>query len=191
MLTDPADEAVRQTSGAVGLALALISATSFSRAMARVCERAWRLPGAAVRIAAWRWIAWLLALVLVILLQGPIRDGFGVGLWLGTPLLFLIGLAVWLWTQHLLLAGRVSRLPLLPGAVLVSAATSTLGVTAHLYVPHALNRAIEEYGALGLVLVLLSWLIVLCAAVAFGVTTGAVLAEGPPLNRYLRIERVP
>ncbi|MDC0773833.1 YhjD/YihY/BrkB family envelope integrity protein [Streptomyces sp. HD] len=191
VLTDSADETARQTSGAVGLALALISATSFSRAMARVCERAWRLPRAATRIAAWRWVAWLLALVLVVLLQGPIREGFGVGLWLGTPLLFLIGTAVWLWTQHLLLAGRVPWLPLLPGAVLVSAATSTLGLTARLYVPNALNRAIENYGALGLVLVLLSWLIVLCAAITFGVTIGAVLAQGPPLNRYLRTERTP
>ncbi|XUM03346.1 YhjD/YihY/BrkB family envelope integrity protein [Streptomyces venezuelae ATCC 10712] len=71
VLQGSADPGVRETSGAVGALVALVSATSFSRAMARVCERAWRLPKAGTRIAAWRWAVWLLALVLVVLLQAP------------------------------------------------------------------------------------------------------------------------
>jgi membrane protein len=35
------------------------------------------------------------------------------------------------------------------------------------------------------VLAVLSWLIVLCAAITFAITIGAVLAQEPPLNRYL------
>ncbi|MEU9321582.1 YhjD/YihY/BrkB family envelope integrity protein [Streptomyces sp. NPDC048295] len=189
VLKSSADDSLRETSGIIGLLVALLSATSFSRAMARVCERAWRLPKAGTRIAAWRWIVWLLALVLVVLLQGPVRDGFGVGAWLGTPLLFLVSTGVWLWTQHLLLAGRVSWLPLLPGAVLAAAATSALALTAPLYMPTAIDRALHEYGSLGLVLTLLSWLIVVCAAVTFAVTIGAVLAAAPPLNRFLARRR--
>ncbi|MHC3467434.1 YhjD/YihY/BrkB family envelope integrity protein [Streptomyces sp. 7R007] len=189
VLGDSVDPTVRETSGAVGLVVALVSATGFSRAMTRVCERAWRLPRAGARIAAWRWVAWLLVLVLVVLLQGPIREGFGVGLWLGTPLMFVLGVGVWLWTQRLLLAARVPWLPLLPGAVLASAATTALGLTARVYVPNALNRALDEYGSLGLVLVMLSWLIVLCGAVTFAVTIGAVLAGEPPLDRYLAVSR--
>ncbi|MEE1769715.1 YhjD/YihY/BrkB family envelope integrity protein [Streptomyces sp. JV185] len=185
VLKSSADNSLRETSGIIGLMVTLLSATSFSRAMARVCERAWGLPKAGTRIAAWRWIVWLLALVLVVLLQGPVRDGFGVGAWLGTPLLFLVSTGVWLWTQHLLLAGRVSWLPLLPGAVLAAAATSALALTAPLYMPTAVDRALHEYGCLGLVLTLLSWLIVVCAAVTFAVTIGAVLAAAPPLNRFL------
>ncbi|MDT9699382.1 YhjD/YihY/BrkB family envelope integrity protein [Streptomyces sp. P17] len=183
------DETVRETSGAVGVVVALVSATSFSRVMARVCERAWRLPRASTRIAAWRWVVWLLVLLIFVLLQAPIRDGFGVGLWLGTPVLFLVSTGVWLWTQRLLLAGRVGWLPLLPGAILTAAATSALALTARLYVPNALNRALGEYGSLGLVLTLLSWLIVVCAAATFSVTIGAVLAEEPPLNRFLTRDR--
>ncbi|MFE0641844.1 YhjD/YihY/BrkB family envelope integrity protein [Streptomyces sp. NPDC058877] len=185
VLDQNASEGLRETTGTVGAVVALVSATSFSRAMARVCERAWGLPRAGTRVAAWRWAVWLLALVVVVLFQAPLRDGFGIGGWLGLPAYFLVSTGVWLWTQHLFLASRVPWLPLLPGALLAGAATTVLGLTARLYMPGALNRALNEYGSLGLVLTLLSWLIVLCAALTFAITIGAVLAREPPLNRYL------
>ncbi|OIV39534.1 ribonuclease BN, partial [Mangrovactinospora gilvigrisea] len=178
-------KSLRETTGIIGLLMALASATSCSRSMARVCQRAWKLPKAKTTIAAWRWVAWLLAILLVVFLLGPVHDGFGLGLWLGVPLSFLVGVGVWLWTQHLLLVGRVGWLELLPGAVLAAVATSALGLTATLYVPTALNRALTEYGSLGLVLTLLSWLIVCCAAIVFALTIGAVLAQEPPLHRFL------
>ncbi|MEU0368858.1 YhjD/YihY/BrkB family envelope integrity protein [Streptomyces sp. NPDC006283] len=185
VLGDPTMKSLRETSGAISVALALISATSFSRAMARVCQRAWQLPKTGARISAWRWVVWLLALVLLVLLQDPVRTGFGAGLWLGVPVFFVVSTGVWLWTQHLLLAARIAWLQLLPGALLAAASTSALGLTARLYMPGALNRSVQEYGSMGLVLVMLSWLIVLCAAVTFAVTIGAVLATEPPLHRYL------
>lgn len=185
VLDGSATEGLRETTGLVGAFVALVSATSFSRAMARVCERAWGLPKAGTRIAAWRWVMWLLALCLVVLFQAPIRDGFGVGAWLGMPLYFVVGVAVWLWTQHLLLANRIPWLPLLPGSLLAAAATTALALTARLYMPGALNRALDEYGSLGMVLTMLSWLIGVCAALTFAVTIGAVVAQEPPLDRYL------
>ncbi|MEV6250806.1 YhjD/YihY/BrkB family envelope integrity protein [Streptomyces sp. NPDC051742] len=185
VLYGSADEALRETTGIVGAVVALVSATSFSRAMSRVCERAWGLPRAKSTIAAWRWVVWLLAMLVVVVLQGPIRNGFGAGALVGTALYFLLGTGVWLWTQHLLLAKRVPWPALLPGAVLAAAATSVLGLTARIYMPTALNRAMEEYGSLGLVLVVLSWLIAVCGAITFAVTIGAVLADEPPLNRYV------
>ncbi|MEU9798483.1 YhjD/YihY/BrkB family envelope integrity protein [Streptomyces sp. NPDC051000] len=189
VLGSSAGKSLRETTGVIGLLMALISATSFSRAMARVCERAWQLPKSRTRIAAWRWFAWLLALLLVVFMEGPIREGFGAGLWVGVPLSFLLGVGVWLWTQHLFLAGRISWWALLPGAVLSAIATTVLSLSAALYMPAALNRALHEYGSLGLVLTLLSWLIVICAAVTFAVTIGAVLAQEPPLNRLLTTDR--
>ena len=190
VLDQSAAQGLRETTGAVGALIALVSATSFSRAMARVCERAWGLPKAGTRIAAWRWAVWLLALLLVVFLQAPIRDGFGAGAWLGLPLYFVVALGVWLWTQHLLLAKRVPWLPLLPGALLGAAASTALGVTARLYMPGALNRALAEYGSLGLVLTLLSWLIVVCAALTFAFTLGAVLAREPAIARRLGTDRI-
>lgn len=185
VLGDSADDELKETTGAIGLVIALASATSFSRAMSRVCERAWALPKSKTRVAAWRWVVWLLALLLVVLVQGPLRDGFGVGLWLGVPVFFLVSVGIWMWTQHLLLAKRVPWLPLLPGAILAAAATSALALTARLYMPAALNKTLAEYGSFGLVLTVLSWLIVVCAAITFSFTIGAVLAREPPLCHYL------
>ncbi|MFH9728240.1 YhjD/YihY/BrkB family envelope integrity protein [Streptomyces sp. NPDC017254] len=180
------DAELRETTGAVGLVVALASATSFSRAMARVCERAWALPKSRTRVAVWRWLVWLLVLMIAVLLQGPLRDGFGAGLWVGVPVFFLVSTGIWMWTQHLLLVGRVPWRLLLPGGLLAAVATSVLSLTARLYMPNALNRALAEYGSLGLVLTMLSWLIVVCAALTFAFTIGAVLAQEPPLDRYLR-----
>jgi membrane protein len=178
-------EELRQTTGAIGALMALISATSCSRAVARVCERAWRLPKYGARVGAWRWLLWVASWGVILLFQGPLRDGFGEGLWLGLPLTFAAGVLVWWWTQRLLLGARVAWLPLLPGAVLAGVALSALELTARLYIPRALNRALQSYGSMGLVLTMLSWLIAVCAALAASLTSGAVIAQGPPLNAYL------
>ncbi|GGW38428.1 MULTISPECIES: hypothetical protein [Streptomyces] len=57
--------------------------------------------------------------------------------------------------------------------------------------PRALNGALGEYGSFGLVLVVLSWLIVVCGAVTFAVHIGAVLAQEPPLIRHVQKEEQP
>ena len=176
---------LRETVGVVGALMALLSATAFSRAMQRVCERAWQLRKAGARIAAWRWLAWVASWLVILVLQGPLRNGFGAGPILGLPLAFLSSLGVWWWTQHLLLARRLPWLPLLPGAVLCAVAMVALSVTARLYIPAALNRSLAEYGGLGPVFTLLSWLIVVCAVITGCITVGAVVAQEPPLSHHL------
>ncbi|MET8289012.1 YhjD/YihY/BrkB family envelope integrity protein [Streptomyces sp. NPDC048448] len=176
---------LRQSTGVVSGLMVLISATACSRAMQRLCQRAWRKPSAGTRIAAWRWPVWIAAWLAMLILQGPLRDGFGVGFWLGLPLLLVTEVGVWWWTQHLLLAARVPWAPLLPGALLTGAAVTALTLTAKLYVPAALNRSLDKYGSLGAVFTLLSWLISLCVVVAVGITAGAVIAREPAVSRHL------
>jgi membrane protein len=176
---------VRQATGWIGLLTTLLAATASSRAVGRVCERAWRLPRAATRLVAWRWFAWIVVWVAVLVLQGPLRDGLGAGPWLGIPLVFVADVLVWWWTQHLLLGGRVPWVPLLPGAVLTAAAMTAASVTARVYMPTALNRSLATYGSLGSVFTVLSWLIAVCVALTFTVTAGAVLATEPPLGPLL------
>ncbi|MFF3613008.1 YhjD/YihY/BrkB family envelope integrity protein [Streptomyces sp. NPDC002580] len=182
---------LRQSAGVVSLLMVLLSATACSRAMQRLCQRAWRLPGASARIAVWRWFVWIVALLVVIALQEPLRTGFGLGSWLGLPLLLVTEVGVWWWTQHLLLAGRVPWLPLLPGAILTGAALTVLSVVAKLYVPNALNHSLERYGSLGAVFTVLSWLIGLCVVISAGITIGAVVAQEPSVARRLGSPGVP
>lgn len=177
-------EEARQTTGVIGTIVALLSATSASRAMTRICERAWRLPKAGVRVVIWRWFAWLASWLAVLVLQGPLRDGFGAGRLLGLPLTFLSEVVLWWWTQALLLGGRVPRRHLLPGAVLTALALTALAVTASVYMPTALNRSLATYGPLGSIFTLQSWLIAVCVVIAFTLTAGAVLATtDQPLGR--------
>ncbi|MFI7501328.1 YhjD/YihY/BrkB family envelope integrity protein [Streptomyces sp. NPDC049687] len=181
------DDELRQTTGVVGVLMVLVSATACSRAMQRLCERAWSLTRASARLAAWRWVAWLAAWLVMIGLQGSLRNGFGLGPWLGLPLLLTAEVGMWWWTQHLLLAARVPWLPLLPGALLTGAALTVLTSTATVYVPRVLNRSLEKYGSLGAVFTLLSWLISLCVVVTLCVTAGAVVAREPWAARHLGV----
>ncbi|MGW2829461.1 YhjD/YihY/BrkB family envelope integrity protein [Streptomyces sp. NPDC001286] len=175
---DPSDE-LRQTTGVVSGLMVLISATACSRAMQRLCERAWSMPKAGARVAAWRWVAWLATWMLMFAVQGSLRNGFGLGLWLGVPLLLLGQTGIWWWTQHLLLAGRMPWLPLLPASLLTGTALTVVTFTASLYVPRALNHSLDKYGSLGAVFTLLSWLITLCVIATLCMTAGAVIAREP------------
>ncbi|MER7674204.1 YhjD/YihY/BrkB family envelope integrity protein [Kitasatospora sp. NPDC096128] len=171
--------------GAVGIVVTLLSATSCSRILQRLCERSWHLPHLAGRLAAWRWLAWLLVWLTALTLQGRLRAGFGAGDGLGMVLYLITATLLWWWTQHLLLGGRVPWLPLLPGAVLTSAALTALAWTSRLYIPHSLNRSVAQFGPLGMVFTLLSWLIVMFTAITLGIAGGYVVACQGRLARLL------
>ncbi|MEU5537527.1 YhjD/YihY/BrkB family envelope integrity protein [Streptomyces sp. NPDC020362] len=176
---------LQQATGVVGGLMVLLSATAVSRALQRLCKRAWEIPRAGTRIAPWRWLAWLVLWLAVLVVQGPMRDGFGVGAWLGIPFTVLGLTGLWWWTQHLLLGGLIGWKPLLPGAVITAIALTALSGTARLYLPRALNHGLSEYGSLGPVFIMLSWLIVVCVAVAISISAGAVVAQEPSLARRL------
>ncbi|MFD8703428.1 ribonuclease BN [Kitasatospora sp. NPDC059648] len=171
--------------GAAGVLVTLLSATSCSRVLQRLCERSWHLPHLSGRLAAWRWLAWLLVWLTALTVQGQVRSGFGVGHGLGIFLYLLTGALLWWWTQHLLLGGRVRWLPLLPGAVLTGAALTALSSASRLYIPRSVDRSVTQFGPLGLVFTLLSWLIVVFTAVTLAISTGYVVAGQGRLARLL------
>ncbi|MES4903182.1 MULTISPECIES: ribonuclease BN [unclassified Streptomyces] len=167
----------RNPSGAVGLVVALVSATAFSRALQSVCERCWKLPRAKLRVTAWRWLLWLLVWLAVLLVQAPLRRGFGTGIVSGLVLSLLSAVLLWWWTQHLLLGGRVGWLPLLPGAVLAGTGTVMLGFGSRLVMPLAMNRSLADFGPVGPVFTLLSWLIAMFLIVVAALAIGQVVAS--------------
>ncbi|MFJ3790271.1 YhjD/YihY/BrkB family envelope integrity protein [Kitasatospora sp. NPDC090091] len=171
--------------GVVGALVTLLSATALSRAVQRVCERCWELPKSGTRLAAWRWLVLLLVWLIVLVFQAPLRNGFGVGTWLGIPLTFVAACLLWWWTQHLLLAGRVRWLPLLPGSLLCGVAVIGLGLAARIYLPRAMTRSVQQFGSYGVVFTSLSWLIVLFTGLTLAIAMGRVIAEEPQIAHWL------
>ncbi|MFG2820809.1 YhjD/YihY/BrkB family envelope integrity protein [Kitasatospora sp. NPDC048365] len=176
---------VAQSFGVVGALVTLLSATALSRALQRVCERAWELPKSGTRVAAWRWLVWLAVWLVFLVVQVPLRKGFGLGLWLGLPLLFTASTLLWWWTQHLLLGGRVRWYPLLPGAALCGVGQVGLSIASQVYLPGAVSRSVQKFGPYGVVFTSLSWLIALFTAVTLALVLGRVIADEPAVSRYL------
>ncbi|MFG3505932.1 ribonuclease BN [Streptomyces sp. NPDC047821] len=169
----------RNTVGAVGVVVTLLSATAFSRALQAVCERCWRLPRAPVRTALWRWLLWLVVWLAFLLLQAPLREGFGGGAVTGLVLSLLSAALLWWWSQHLLLGGRVGWGSLLPGALLAGAGTVLLSRAARVLVPTAMERSLDEFGPLGPVFTFLSWLIAVFLVAVSGLALGEYVSGSP------------
>lgn len=176
---------VRQTYGEIGIVVTVLSVTACSRALQRLCERSWHLPRASTRVVAWRWFAWFCGWLVVLVGQSGIRNGLGVGAWLGVPLSITTSTLLWWWTQRLLLGGRVAWLPLLPGAVLTAVGMIALFSVSRIYMPRTLNRSIAQFGPLGSVFTILSWIIVACIVISVAIASGYVLAHEQPLARLL------
>ena len=175
----------KEAYGGVGVLVTLISATALSRALQSVCERCWDLPKSGARVAAWRWLAWLLGWLAALLLQAPLRHGFGGGTLLGVLLSLVTAVLLWWWTQHLLLGGRIGWLPLLPGAVLAGVGMMSFAYLSGLFMPATLKRSIAQFGSLGYVFTMLSWLIAGCCVIVASVALGQVVAVSGPFPRLL------
>ncbi|MFJ4202910.1 ribonuclease BN [Streptomyces sviceus] len=167
----------RSTTGALGVVVTLVSATAFSRALQAVCERCWHLPRAPVRTAVWRWLLWLVVWLACLLLQAPLRSGFGLGAGTGLVLSLLSATLLWWWSQHLLLGGRIGWRSLLPGAVLAGAGTVLLSLSARVLLPTAMERSLNEFGPLGPVFTFLSWLIAVFLVAVSGLALGEYVAS--------------
>ncbi|MGJ5830599.1 YhjD/YihY/BrkB family envelope integrity protein [Streptomyces ossamyceticus] len=178
----------RDTVGALGVLITLVSATAFSRALQAVCERCWHLPRAPLRaVTAWRWLLWLVVWLGALLLQAPLRGGFGLGTVTGLVLSLLAAPLLWWWSQHLLLGGRIGWRELLPGAVLAGTGTVVLSWAARLFMPAAMQRSLEEFGPLGPVFTFLSWLIGVFLVAVSGLALGPVVAA----TGWYRTARLP
>lgn len=166
---------------AIGALLVLLAATSFSRALQRVYERAWRLPPGGLR-SAWRPLAWIIGILVYFLLLGlTFKVSLGGVPWtLARWLLTTAGsLVLWSWTPFVLLSGRVRWRALWPTALATSCGTVLLGVFSAKYVPHLLTTNERRYGTIGVAFAIESWLVVLFAVVVAATVVGTVLVETP------------
>ena len=175
----PTRAAVRGGSTVFGSIFTLVSAYAWPTALQRGYEIAWGLESKGWR-GLWRPVVWLVAFV-----------AFGAGLLalpsygVPDPWRTILLLVIWTpvvfgwtwWTQHFLLRGAVRWRLLLPGAAAMTVGLIGLRAFAAVYLSTAIRSNYAQYGPLGIVFMLLTWLIALSVVMLGGAVLGAALYE--------------
>jgi len=96
-------------------------------------------------------------------------------------------LLLWWWTPYVLLLGRVRARALLPTGLVTGAALLVLGRVSSVVVPRAIRGNERQFGTIGVVFAIESWLVVVAGAVVGAAVMSAVLAQAAgPLGRLAR-----
>ena len=180
-----AGAAVQQVSW-ISLVVALASASSFARALARTYCKVWGLPAnrgvGAIRrslvwIAGWVVTLQILAIALRALSDAPLTRVVHLSLQLGFNVL------LWWWTAHLLLGGRVRWRALLPGAVVSAVLVVLLSLASRVFMPRYARVNLEQFGPLGVVFAIASWLVLFGGVLALAAVVGRHLPGVEELRR--------
>jgi hypothetical protein len=182
----------RASIGALGVVLALLTATSFARALQRSYELAWRLPRAGLR-AAWRPLALVIGLAVyveLLYLFGRLVRGVPAGTLLEDLVAFAGAWALWTGSGWILLGGRVRLRLLAAGGLLTAVGFAVLRRLSAFYLPTLVASNQEQYGLIGVAFTLFSWLSVSAFIIVVATVVGAVLAEDPGrLGQLIRASR--
>jgi membrane protein len=171
------------------LVLALVTAVVFTTSVAAVQQRAfeliWTLPRKIGVRPYLRQLSWAVmlgvysGLMLLLGRLGRILDDQ-----IGRPGLLAVAvvqggltfLFYW-WSQHWLLAGRVTWRALLRGALFVGIGTTILFRLTRVIMPGQIAWQVHAYGLIGGVFVLSVWLMILSVVIFGGVLLGALVTE--------------
>ena len=182
----------RASIGILGVILAILTATSFARALQRGYELAWRLPPAGLR-AAWRPLALVIGLAVyveLLFLFGRLVRGVPAGTLLEDLATFAGAWAIWTGAGWILLAGRVRPRLVAAGGLLTAVGFAILRRLAALYLPNLVASNQQQFGLLGVAFTLFSWLSTCALVIVVATVIGAVLAEDPGrLGRFIRSPR--
>jgi membrane protein len=179
----------RTSIGVLSVVLALLTATSFARALQRSYELAWRLPRAGLR-TAWRPLALVVGLALyveLLFLFGRLVRGVPAGTLLEDLVTFAGGWALWTGAGWILLGGRVRLRLLAAGGFLTAVGFAVLRRLSAFYLPTLVASNQQQYGLLGVAFTLFSWLWACAFVIVVATVVGAILAEDPGrLGRLIR-----
>ncbi|MDM7830327.1 YhjD/YihY/BrkB family envelope integrity protein [Cellulomonas edaphi] len=185
----PTDATAIGSIGAFSILVALLSATSFSRALERVYLRTWGVHKASVR-TAWRWLATVLAVVLAVLAIAFTRSTLEGDVWRGT-VAAILAVAVWtaLWTfvPWMLLQRQVPVRILVFTAALTAICLGVLNLAGSIYLPLAMEAGARQFGVLGLVFAYIGWLFAIALVIVATTVIGRACAESDgPIGRVVR-----
>lgn len=171
-------DAVRQSVSWLGVLLLVVAALSFTRALQRVYERAWRLEARGLR-GTRAGLTWIGGVVLWVTVFSAARRGLlDLTGPIGSLAILLAGDAVvWLWSPWILLSRRIAWRALVPTALLTAVALTAISVGSVVYMPEAIGRSATHYGPIGIAIALVSWLVGIGFALTICAAVGAVLGE--------------
>jgi membrane protein len=166
--------------GWIGLLIALISATSFARALQRMYARAFDLPweGRHGKIrASTIWLfTWLSFLAFLAWFGGHTGDlPFAPAIIVST----VLQAGFWWWSLHFLLLGDCGWSDLLPTALLATVAISLVVRGSDLVMPVYTRSMTSQYGAFGLILALATWMVVMAGVLVLTAAAGALITQTP------------
>jgi membrane protein len=127
-----------------------------------------------------RLVVWLGASVVSVAFLGwagrSIRAAYGGPVFLGLVAFVMVTGFFW-WTMHYLLARRIPWRDLFPSAVATSLCWLGLGVFSSLVFSNAIVTNNKEYGPVGVIFILMSWLIAVGVVIILGAVIGVVWRE--------------
>lgn len=174
--------------GALGLALLAAFGLTFVADVQLGYQRVWELPPESWR-HTWRRVVWLAAMIgyLAFEVESGVLLRHGSGESAARIVIFIAaGLIFFWWSQHFLLAGAVPWGWLLPGAIATVAGLSGLrAFSAMVFTPMLVSSA-QDYGTLGVVMVVLSWLIGVGFVIFGGALAGRHFCEHRANARAVR-----
>lgn len=161
----------------VSIAILILSALSFTRALQRMYQRSYGAPPRGWT-HGWRGLAWLPGLGVWLLVSSPLREGVSD---VGGPALALavstaLGFALWLWTPYILI-GELGWRHLLPGAAVSAVLGALLSAASAIYVPVFMEWSADRYGLIGVAFSFQSWLLAAAFVIVVGAVIGAVASE--------------
>jgi membrane protein len=179
-------ESARATFGIVGGLALVFYATSFGTSLQRLYRRAWRRQ-AIVEGNRWKVLEWLAVFVLystmVTFVEFALADA-------GAELLARVavvagGTILWTWTARILLGREVRWRALWFGGLITQVALSAYSTASLVWVPRTLNANEGAFGAYGVALTMLAWLIGCAFIIVVAAALPPVLADTP--HRFARL----
>jgi membrane protein len=161
----------------VSVAILVLSALSFTRAMQRMFQRAYGMEPAGPK-DMWRGLLWLAGFAAWITASSALRDEFKDvgGVVLAVVVTGVLGFVLWL-ASPMILLGRRDWHRLAPGAVVSAVLGALAGVASAIYVPILMTWSAERYGLIGVAFSIQSWLLVVGFVAVVGAVVGAMASE--------------
>lgn len=182
---------VKANTGLIGLAITFFSATSFARAVQRMYERVWD-QGYVGGVAGYRRrFVWLVGWLLMLQLLASATRVFhpdGLILDLVRLVLQMIVLStIWWATSWILLFGRVAWSRLLLGSLLTGVLLVLYSRGSELVMPAYVTANADQFGTLGVILSISTWLIGFAGILVICSVVGRVLTEDPTVRQLLTL----